>query len=144
MPISFCLCQGASHVLLLMVCLLSVSVCWNVCVAFVAAMLLVYLFTLLLLYLFTDRPLWSSGQSSWLQIQSYGFDSQLYQIFWEVVGLERGLLSLVIIPEELLIGNNSRSGLECWEYGRMDSSRWPRDTLYPQKLALTSPTGDGL
>jgi hypothetical protein len=33
----FSLCQGASHVLLLMVCLLSVSVC----VVFVAAMLLV-------------------------------------------------------------------------------------------------------
>jgi hypothetical protein len=36
-------CQScASHVLLLMVCLLSVSVCYNICVVFVAAMLLVY------------------------------------------------------------------------------------------------------
>jgi hypothetical protein len=26
-------------------------------------------------------PLWSSGQSSWLQIQRPGFDSQHYQIF---------------------------------------------------------------
>jgi hypothetical protein len=26
-------------------------------------------------------PLWSSGQSSWLQIQRSGFDSRLYQIF---------------------------------------------------------------
>jgi hypothetical protein len=26
-------------------------------------------------------PLWSSGQSSWLQIQRPGFDSQRYQIF---------------------------------------------------------------
>jgi hypothetical protein len=26
-------------------------------------------------------PLWSSGQSSWLQIQMPGFDSQRYQIF---------------------------------------------------------------
>jgi hypothetical protein len=25
------------------------------------------------------------------------------------------------------------------EYGRGDLSRWPRGTLYPQKLALTSP-----
>ena len=25
--------------------------------------------------------------------------------------------------------------------GRGDPLRWPRDTLYPQKLALTSPTG---
>jgi hypothetical protein len=37
----------------------------------------------------------SSGQSSWLQIQRSGFDSQRYQIFWEVVGLEQGPLSLV-------------------------------------------------
>jgi hypothetical protein len=31
-----------------------------------------------------------------------GFDSRRYQIFLEVVGLERGLLSLVRITEELL------------------------------------------
>jgi hypothetical protein len=40
-------------------------------------------------------PLWSNGQSSWLQIQRLGFDSRRYQIFWEVVGLERGPLSLM-------------------------------------------------
>jgi hypothetical protein len=38
-------------------------------------------------------PLWSSGQSFWLQIQRSGFDSRRYQIFWEVVGLEQGPLS---------------------------------------------------
>jgi hypothetical protein len=31
-----------------------------------------------------------------------GFDSRRYQIFWEVVGLERGPLNLVRIIEELL------------------------------------------
>jgi hypothetical protein len=31
-------------------------------------------------------------------------------------------------------------GIEIREYGRRDPSRWPRGTLYPQKLALTSPT----
>jgi hypothetical protein len=31
-----------------------------------------------------------------------GFDSRRYQILWEVVGLERGPLSLVRIIEELL------------------------------------------
>jgi hypothetical protein len=31
-----------------------------------------------------------------------GFDSRRYQIFWEVVGLERGPLSLVKINEEPL------------------------------------------
>jgi hypothetical protein len=40
-------------------------------------------------------PLWSSGQISWLQIQRSGFNSRSYQILWEVVGLERGSLSLV-------------------------------------------------
>jgi hypothetical protein len=47
-------------------------------------------------------PLWSSGQSSWLQIQRSGFDSRSYQIFWKIVGLERGPLNLVRITEELL------------------------------------------
>jgi hypothetical protein len=35
------------------------------------------------------------------------------------------------------------SGLESREYGRKDPSRWPRGTLYPQKLALTSLTNGG-
>jgi hypothetical protein len=48
------------------------------------------------LYTVGQPPLWSSGQSSWLQIQRFGFDSRSYQIFCEVVGLERGPLSLVL------------------------------------------------
>jgi hypothetical protein len=39
-------------------------------------------------------PLWSSGQSSWLQIRRPGFDFRHYQKK-NVVGLERGALSLV-------------------------------------------------
>jgi hypothetical protein len=35
------------------------------------------------------------------------------------------------------------SCLENLEYGRGDPLRWPRDTLYPQKLARTSPTNGG-
>jgi hypothetical protein len=46
-------------------------------------------------------PLWSSGQSSWLQIRRPGFDSRHYQKN-KVVGLERGPLSLVSTTEELL------------------------------------------
>jgi hypothetical protein len=38
------------------------------------------------------------------------FDSRRYQIFWEVVGLERGPLSLVRIIEELLEWKSSGSG----------------------------------
>jgi hypothetical protein len=30
-----------------------------------------------------------------------------------------------------------------WEFGRRDPSRWQRGSLYPQKLALSSPTSDG-
>jgi hypothetical protein len=42
----------------------------------------------------------SSGQSSWLQIRRPGFDFRHYQK--NVVGLERGPLSLVSTTEELL------------------------------------------
>jgi hypothetical protein len=41
-----------------------------------------------------------------------GFDSRHYQIFWEVVGLERGPHSIVRIIEELLEGKSTGSGLE--------------------------------
>jgi hypothetical protein len=85
-------------------------------------------------------PLWSSDQSSWLQIQRCGFDFWRYQIFRELVGLERGPLSLVSTIKELLERKNSGSGIENRECGRRDPSRWSRDTLYQQMLALTSPT----
>jgi hypothetical protein len=45
--------------------------------------------------------------------------------------------------EELLGRKSSGSGLEIQECGRMDISRWPRCTLYPQKLELSSPTRGG-
>jgi hypothetical protein len=53
------------------------------------------------------------------------------------VGLERGPLNLVSTTEELLGKKISGSGLENLEYGR------PREALYVQKLALTSPTSGG-
>jgi hypothetical protein len=62
---------------------------------------------------------------------------------WEVMGLERGPLSLVITIGELLERESSGCGLESWEYGSGDPSRWPRDNLYPQNLALTSLTSGG-
>jgi hypothetical protein len=88
-------------------------------------------------------PLWSSDQNSWLQSQRSGSDSRRYQIFCEVVGLERGPPSLVSTTEELLGRNSRDSGLEIREYGRGDPLRRPRDTLYPQRFALTSPTSGG-
>jgi hypothetical protein len=54
------------------------------------------------------------------------------------VGLERDALSLVSTIEELLGKRCSGSGLESREYGRRDPSRWPRGTLYPQKVGTNS------
>jgi hypothetical protein len=88
-------------------------------------------------------PLWSSGQSSWLQIERPGFDSRPYQIFWKVVGLERHPLSLMSTIEELLERENSGSCLESRKYDRRDPSRWPCDIFYQQKLVLTSTTNCG-
>jgi hypothetical protein len=59
------------------------------------------------------------------------------------VGLERGPLSLESATEELLGRNSSGSCLESREYGRGDLLRCPRDTLYPQKFAPTSPASGG-
>jgi hypothetical protein len=72
-----------------------------------------------------------------------GFDCRRYHIFWEVVGLERGPLSLVRVTEELLEWKSSGSGQESRINGREDPLRWPRDTLCPQKLVLNSPTSGG-
>jgi hypothetical protein len=79
------------------------------------------------------------GYRSW----GPAFDSLRSQIFWEVVGLERGPLSLVSTTEELLGRNSSGSGLGSREYGRGDPLRWPRDAFHLQKLALASPTSGG-
>jgi hypothetical protein len=62
------------------------------------------------------------------------------RLFWEVVCLERGPLSLVRRIEELLGRKSSDSGLEIREYGSRDPSRWLRGNLYSRTLALTSPT----
>jgi hypothetical protein len=77
-----------------------------------------YLITLII-------SLWSNGQSSWLQTQRSWVRFQHYQIFWEVVGLERGPLSLVGTTEELLERKSSGSGLETWEYSCGDLLCWP-------------------
>jgi hypothetical protein len=59
------------------------------------------------------------------------------------VSLERGPLGLVSTTDELLGRKSSGSGLETREYGQRDPSRIPGGNLYPQKLALTSPTRGG-
>jgi hypothetical protein len=53
---------------------------------------------------------WSSGQNFWLQIQRSVFDSRRYQIFWEVLGLERCLFSLPYTLRIGLTGSERRFG----------------------------------
>jgi hypothetical protein len=79
-------------------------------------------------------PMWSSGQSSWLQIQRFGFDSRRYQIFWEVVGLERGPLSFGSTIEELLGRKSSGSGLEIRDYGFRGSAALTTRQPLPEKV----------
>jgi hypothetical protein len=87
-----------------------------------------------IIMLSSGSPLWSSGQSSWLQIQRSGFDSRSYQIFREVVGLKRGPLSLVSTTEVLLRRKYSGFGIESREYGRRNLPRWTRDTPLSAKI----------
>jgi hypothetical protein len=74
----------------------------------------------------------------WLQIQRYGFDSWCCQIFWEVVDLERGPLSLVSAIEELFKRKSSASRLKSRSYGSRDPPRWPRDTPLPANVGACS------
>jgi hypothetical protein len=67
----------------------------------------------------------------------------LYQIFREVVDLERCSLSLVSTTVELLGRKGSGCGLKILEYGGRDPPRWPRGTLYPPNLAITSQISGG-
>jgi hypothetical protein len=77
---------------------------------------------------FLSPPLWSSGQSSWLHIKRSGFDYR-YQIFLEVVGLERDPLCVVSTTEELLETKSSGFDLENRDYGSKGSDALT--TLHP-------------
>jgi hypothetical protein len=117
--------------------------------------------------------MWSSGQSSWLQIGDVLFpvkyELNLYMFCRrkQTASVVQWLEFLATDPEvrvrfpalpDFLRSSGSGtgftqpreynwgatwkqkccgSGLEMREYGRRDPSRWPRVTLYPQKLALT-------
>jgi hypothetical protein len=72
-----------------------------------------------------------------------GFDSRRYQIFWEVVGLERGPLSLVSTIEELLERNTSGFSLEI-EITAVGIRHADHVAPYiRKKLAITWPTSGG-
>jgi hypothetical protein len=47
------------------------------------------------------------------------------------------------VVQQVLTTMGTVSSLENLDYGRRDLSRWPRGTLYPQKLAITSLTSGG-
>jgi hypothetical protein len=86
------------------------------------------------------QPLWSSVRSSWLQIQRSLVRFPALPDFLRNSGSGTGSTQ----PRE---GNWRATWMEklrlgVWKTqfnGRGDPLRWPRDTLYPQKLALTSP-----
>jgi hypothetical protein len=71
---------------------------------------------------FIDLQFNKTGCFTYQQIQRSGFDSRHYQIFWEVVGMERDPLSLLSTIEELLERKSSGSGLENRDYGRKGST----------------------
>jgi hypothetical protein len=88
-------------------------------------------------------PLWFSSQSSWLQIQRPGFHSRRYLIFWEVVCVEGGPLSLVSTiksySKEKVAAPVWKTDITAVRFRRADHST----TLCKQNLALTSPTSGG-
>jgi hypothetical protein len=88
-------------------------------------------------------PLWSSGQSSWIEIQRSSFWFPAIPDFLRSSGSRTGSTQPRKTIVELLGRNSSGSGLENREYCRGNPLRWPRDTLHPQKFALTLPTCGG-
>jgi hypothetical protein len=85
-------------------------------------------------------PLWSSCQSSWLQIQRFRIRFLALRYFLRSSGSGTGTTQPLSTIEELFGRKSSGFGLENREYGFRDPSRWPRGTLYTQKLTVTSPT----
>jgi hypothetical protein len=59
------------------------------------------------------------------------------------VGLERGHSAFVSTIEELLGKNSSGSGIETDNTAKGNRHAYYATPLYPQKLALTSPTSGG-
>jgi hypothetical protein len=102
-------------------------------------MCLLYMF----IYLCIDRLCCQVVRVPGYRSRGPGFDSWRYQIFWEVVGLERDPLSLVSTTEKLLERKRSGSDLENLDYGRRGSAALTTRHPLHQKLALTSPTSGG-
>jgi hypothetical protein len=71
------------------------------------------------------------------------FDSQRYHIFWEVVGLERGPLSLLSINEKLFEWKRSSFGSRKSRLTAMGIRCADYTTFYAQKFVRTSLTSGG-
>jgi hypothetical protein len=86
-------------------------------------------------------PLWSSGQSSWLQILRPRIPFPALPHLPRSSGSgTRSTQHRKYNRGAIWNKKNSGSGLEIREYGRRDPSCRPRGNLYPQNFALTSPT----
>jgi hypothetical protein len=94
---------------------------------------------------FTERggSLWSSGQSSWLQILRSRVRFPALPDFPRSSGSGTGSTQSRVDNWGATWKESSGSGLKIEINGRGDSLRWPRDALYPLKLALISPTSGG-
>jgi hypothetical protein len=67
---------------------------------------------------------------------SYALSRGFLCVLWPTVQPLICIMSVLPVKDGVLIINNL-------EYGCEDPFRWPRETLYPQRLALTSPTKGG-
>jgi hypothetical protein len=72
-----------------------------------------------------------------------GFYSRLYRIFWEVVGLKRGPLSLMRIIQELHEWKSSGSGYRRRRLTAVGVRRADHATPSIRKSLSISPTSDG-
>ena len=82
----------------------------------------------------SDRLCGLEVRVSGYRYRGIGFDSRRYQIFWVVVVLERGPLSLVRSIEELLEWKVAAPVEKTEINGRGDPLRWPRDTPLSAKV----------
>jgi hypothetical protein len=94
-------------------------------------------------FYFVGPPLWSSGQSSWPQIQRSRVRFPALPDFLRNSGSGTGSTQ----PREDNWGTISRKQRLRSRKPKLTtvgySLRWPRDTLYALNLALTSPTSGG-
>jgi hypothetical protein len=100
--------------------------------------------TFILLDLYVDRLYGLVVRVPGYLSRGLGFDYRRYQIFWEVMGLERGPLSLVSITDELLEWKSSGSGSRKSRLTAVGIRCADHVTpICPQKFSVSSPTNGG-